>query len=117
MVPLLLHVPPAGVLFSVVIEPAQTVSAPPIAAGKGFTVTLTGSVVPHAVAYVTETVDVVVTDGIPVTTPEVFTLPIAGALLVHVPPNGVLLNVVCKPAQTASVPEIAVGPETKAREA
>jgi hypothetical protein len=34
---LLLHVPPAGVLLSVVVIPAQVFAEPVIAAGSGFT--------------------------------------------------------------------------------
>jgi hypothetical protein len=36
---LLLHVPPVDVLVSAIVEPAQTVLLPPIAAGAAFTVT------------------------------------------------------------------------------
>ena len=36
---LLLHVPPAGVEFNVVVRPTQTFNVPVIAVGFGFTVT------------------------------------------------------------------------------
>jgi hypothetical protein len=36
----LTHVPPAGVLFSVPVEPAQSADVPVNAAGKGFTDTI-----------------------------------------------------------------------------
>lgn len=48
----------------------------------------------------------------PVTTPDVeLTLAVPVALLVHVPPVGVLLNVVVCPVHTKAVPVIADGVE------
>jgi hypothetical protein len=35
---LLIHVPPTGLLFSVIVDPWHTVAGPVIAAGNGFTV-------------------------------------------------------------------------------
>ena len=49
--------------------------------------------------------------------PAVLTLAIAVALLLQVPPDGVLLNDVVDPAQTLKLPDIAVGPGTKASDA
>ena len=54
-------------------------------------------------------VDVTVTEATPVTIPDVPTVATPGALLLHVPEAGVLFNAVVEPAQTLSVPEIAVG--------
>ena len=46
----------------------------------------------------------------PYTTPVVaLTLAIAGALLLHVPPDGVLLSVVVLPRHAINVPVIVVG--------
>ena len=54
----------------------------------------------------------VIETGPPVTIPVVDpTVAIPVAPLVHVPPRGVSLNVVVKPAHTVSVPEIAPGKE------
>ena len=38
---LLVHVPPAGVEFNVLVNPAQTANVPVIPVGKGLTVTTT----------------------------------------------------------------------------
>ncbi len=45
----------------------------------------------------------------PVTTPPVFTVAIAVALLIHVPPDTVLVRVVVDPVHTVAVPPIAAG--------
>ena len=39
---LLLHVPPAGVEFNVVVSPTHTFNVPVIAVGEGLTVTIVG---------------------------------------------------------------------------
>ena len=49
---------------------------------------------------------VVVPLVIPVTTPDVFTVPTAGVLLLQVPPGVALLSAVVAPVQTVSVPVI-----------
>ena len=43
---------------------------------------------------------------IPVTTPEVLTLPVDGAVLLHIPPEVASVRVVVAPAQTTGLPVI-----------
>ena len=102
---LLVHVPPAGVEFSVVVNPTQTASVPVIVVGLGFTVTIAVLIHPVLSMYVIIDVPAVTPVTIPVDDPTV-ALPL---LLLHVPPAGVEFNVVVKPTQTLKTPVIAVG--------
>ena len=54
---------------------------------------------------------VVVPPAIPITTPDVFTLPVAGALLLQVPPLMVSPSGSVEPAHTGVLPVRAVGAE------
>jgi hypothetical protein len=51
----------------------------------------------------------VVPDDMPVTTPEVLTVPINGSLLLHVPPAGLHVNDVVCPAHITIPPVITPG--------
>ena len=102
---LLVHVPPAGVEFSVVVNPTQTASVPVMFVGLALTVTIAVLIHPVASVYVITSVP----GMIPVTIPLV--MPTFALLLfaVHVPPAGVELSVVVNPTHTFSVPVIVVG--------
>ena len=52
---------------------------------------------------------IVVPAETPVTIPEVPILPVAGELLLQVPPPDTSLSAVDKPAQTCMIPDIAAG--------
>ncbi len=100
---LLLHVPPVGEELNVVEVPSQMANVPVMALGAVFTVTTLVAKQPPASVYVIVAVPAVP----PVTTPEVeFTLAVPDALLVQVPPVGVLLKVVVNPEHTVAVPVI-----------
>lgn len=103
--PLTLHVPPALAFVNVIDELSQTVLAPPIAAGSGFTVTTTETVQPVPNEYII--VDVPGANPLtsPVAEPTVAT-PVA--LLVHSPPPGEN-KVVVVPTQALAVPVIGDG--------
>jgi hypothetical protein len=99
---LLVHVPPLGVLPSVVVEPTHTDAVPLIAVGPALTV-ITAVLKQLAP---TMKVIVVVPALTPVTTPVLMsTVALAVLLLLHVPPP-VLLSVVVPPIHTLVVPEI-----------
>ena len=104
---LLLHVPPAGVEFNVVVAPTHTFSVPVIAVGFGFTVT--GVVTVQTPPIVLVIVDVPAIA--PVTTPVTGFIVAFPLLLLHTPPAGVVFNVVVKPTHTFVVPVIVVGCE------
>ena len=92
---LLLQVPKGVRSLKDVVKPEHTLSTPSIAVGKGLTVMAA--------------VLVVDTDP-PVTTPEVNpTDAIPLALLLHVPPAVISLNVVVRPEHTSIVPVIKAG--------
>jgi hypothetical protein len=94
---LLLHVPPPGSV-NVVVSPVQRADAPDIACGSAFTVINKLTLQPLPVAYAIEGVPA----ATPVTTPEEgSTTAWAVELLLHVPPDTVLFNVVVAPAQIA----------------
>jgi len=103
---LLLHVPPPGVLASVVVEPTQTLIVPVIGVGAAFTVTGYTAIQPVDRAYV-----ILATPAEePLTTPVVEP---TGAtdilLLLHVPPTVASLNVITEPIHTEDGPVIATG--------
>ena len=103
---LLLHVPPAGVEFKVVVKPTQTLVVPVIVVGFGFTVTtaVTDGVQP------VEYEIVAVPARLPVTTPvNEPTLAVAEALLLHVPPVTASVKLVTNPTHTESAPNILPG--------
>jgi hypothetical protein len=104
---LLVHVPPAEVLFSVIVEPAHTVVSPEIipANGSGLTVT-TCKAVAEAQLLVTVYEIVDVPAATPLTIPDVPTVAIPSLALAHEPPGIVLLNDVTLSSQTAAVPVI-----------
>jgi len=103
---LLLHVPPADVLLSVVVAPTHTTAVPVMEAGRGLTVK------PVVVLHPVGSVYVIVT--LPETRPLTMPLddPIVatdGLLLVHVPPVLPSVKVTDEPAQTLLKPDIAAG--------
>jgi hypothetical protein len=93
-------------LVKLVVDPTQTVSDPPIASGKGLTVTVVVVIQPVVRVYV-----IVAVPGVmPVTT--LLTEPIVATAvlpLVHVPPVVALASVVVSPTHTAVPPVIAAG--------
>jgi hypothetical protein len=101
----LLHVPPAVASVRVVVDPMQTVSVPPIAAGKGLTVTV--AVTRQPVGNVYDITDVPAVT--PVTTPAPVIVATAGVALLHVPPAVASVKVVVDPTQTDNVPPIDAG--------
>lgn len=106
---LLLHVPPTGVEFNVVVYPIHTFIVPVIVVGKGLTVTIAYALQPVAKLYVIVAVPVVNTAP-PVTSPVVDPiLAITVALLLQIPPVGTSLNEVVRPAHTERVPLMAEG--------
>jgi hypothetical protein len=101
---LLVHVPPEGVLLRVVAVPVQILIVPVGTDGSGLTLTVNvATAVPQAL--VTEYDIVVIPAAIPVTMPvDAPTVPAAGALLDHTPPDTLLLSVTVDAAQTEEVP-------------
>jgi hypothetical protein len=105
-VALLLHVPPNVASVKVVVALVQTVDAPPIVAGRAFTVTVLIAMQPAEVVYVIIGLPAVT----PVTTP--FDEPtVANDVLplLHAPPDVPSVSVVVELAQTVAVPPIAAG--------
>ncbi len=80
----LLHRPPVDVVLITVDEPSHTWNVPVIGSGRPFTVTVFIALQPDPKVYVT-----VITPLLsPVSTPEATSIePIAGLLLLHVPPG------------------------------
>lgn len=100
----LVHVPPGVVLERVVVAPpSHTFREPVMAPGSGSMVT----------SFVTKpqpvNVIVVVPELIPVTTPDAFTVALAGVELLHVPPGTPLESVMVLPGHTLPGPVMAVG--------
>ena len=102
---LLVQLPPAGVLFSVVVRPTHTVGVPVIVVGLAFTVTVLVLIQPVPSVYVI----VEVPAAAPVTTPVTISMVALPLLLVQLPPAGVEFSVVVSPIHTAAVPVIFVG--------
>jgi hypothetical protein len=100
------HVPPAVMLFSVVVCPTHIVPVPVIAAGSGLIVATVVSEQVVGSVYVS----VVVPASTPPSIPEVLPIvPLAGVLLSHVPPAGVPVSVDDDPSHTCSEPVTPVG--------
>lgn len=99
---LLVHVPPGVASASVVVELTQMLLTPVGTAGVVLTVTTTVAKQPPPNVYVI----VGVPAATPVTIPEELpTVASARLLLVHVPPETALVNVVVNPTHTLVVPE------------
>jgi len=102
---LLLHVPPAGVEFSVVLSPTHTFSEPVIIVGFGLIVTVALTWQPVAVnEAVIISVVLPVTPVTVVVDPPVVVYVALPLLAVQVMPALVVLKVVFKPTHTASTP-------------
>jgi hypothetical protein len=104
---LLLHMPPVTALLRLVVEPRQTDVGPVIPAGKGLTVNTIIAWQPVLSIYVI----LAVPEVTPVTTPVVDPIVAFPLLLLHVPPEVVLLRLEVSPMQTCGVPVIAAGSE------
>ena len=103
------HVPPDVLFVSVAVEPVHILEVPPeIAATVGveLTVIVLYTRVPHATLYVINVVPAATPVTSPVSRP---TVALATLLLLHVPPEAVLLSVVVEPVHTVELPEIADG--------
>jgi hypothetical protein len=96
---LLVHVPPVVELKSVVVPPAHTLSVPPIAAGRGFTVIDVVLWQPVGRLYVIVAVPVVTPVTVPVADPTATLL-----LPLHVPPGVLFVKVTCDPTHTLVLP-------------
>lgn len=104
---LLTHVPAPDASVNVTDVPGHTASAPPMAAGKGFTVSI--FVVVHPVD-----VSVNVMVVVPATTPPIVPVPppivaVAGVLLTQVPTPEASVNVADVPGHTESAPPMPAG--------
>jgi len=102
----LLHTPPPVLSVSRVENPAQILFVPPIAAGKGFTVTIIDARQPEPREYVIE--------AVPTATPVMDPIPedidaIPAALLDQVPPDGKSDSPTVDPRHTESGPEMFPG--------
>ena len=104
-VALLLQVPPAGDPVRLVCAFSQTVSVPLMLVGRAPTVTVLVAKQPFADVYVM----LVVPPLMPATTPVPFIVPMAVALLIHVPPAVASSRSVVCPTQTNALPVIAAG--------
>jgi hypothetical protein len=104
VLPLLYHVPPGVASLKVIVEPAQTLPGPVIAAGCVPTVTVTDEENDPTV-YVTTDVPA----ATPVTRPPLFIVATDGVALLHLPPVVASLNCVDNGAQILVVPVIAAG--------
>ncbi len=104
---LLVHVPPVGVQFSVVVEPTHTLAAPVTRPGNANTVTVIVCLQPVPSVYVTDTVPAVPPVTMPVPAP-ITAVPVP-ELSDQVPGPGVQLRVVVWPTHTVATPVIAPG--------
>jgi hypothetical protein len=106
-VALLVHVPPASALDSVVVAPWQTVVVPVIAAGNGFIVTSPTLIQPPVLVNVM----FVLPAATPVTTPDVEPIvAMAVFALVHDTPPPMPATVFVAPTHTGRLLLIAAGP-------
>ena len=103
---LLIQVPPVVLFVSVVEAPSQRTNVPAIAAGLELTVATVVRLHPVASVYVMFDVPAATPVSVPLEEPIVAT---ATSLLLHVPPEGVALNVVVIPIQVNDVPPITDG--------
>ena len=102
----LYHLPPVLASCKVVVVPGHACVVPVIAGGSAITLTESETKQPAGMVYVMA----VLPAAMPVITPDVdMTVPMAGVLLVQVPPAGKLAYVVVLPIHTLSVPTIGVG--------
>jgi hypothetical protein len=99
------QLPPPVPLFSVVDWPTHIVIVPLITAGSAFTVT---SAVRRQVVGSVYVIVVVPLDT-PITRPAELTVAMPVALLLHVPPIGLLIRFVVLPSHTSCVPVITAG--------
>jgi hypothetical protein len=99
------QLPPPIPLFNVVDWPTHIVIVPLIDVGRTFTVTC--AVRRHVVGRVY--VIVALPFEIPITIPEELTVAMPVALLLHVPPIGLLITLVELPSHTSCVPVITAG--------
>jgi len=102
----LFHVPVVGVLFSVVVVPTHRVSAPVIAVGTGLMVTTLLAAQLVLKVYIIVVVPALRPLTIPVPAPIVA---LAVRVLLHVPPSGLLVSVICAPSHTVLGPLIGDG--------
>ncbi len=99
----LVHTPPGVVFDRVVLNVGQTDAVPVIAAGAGLTVATLEATQPPGITY--EIVDV--PELYPTAIPDVAPMPATTVLLLlHVPPNTVLLNTDTAPMHKAAFPVI-----------
>jgi hypothetical protein len=103
---ILLHVPPARVLFHKVVRPVHTVADPVIAGGKGLTVTVVVEKQPEGMVKLI----IALPPEIPVTTPVAgFTVATEVVLLLQVPGSGggIVDKAVVSPGHILNVPVMA----------
>ncbi len=107
---LLDHVPPGVALLSVAVADWHRLKVPVIGDGNGCTVNVIVVKQPEGVVYVIVVVPGAGVADTPPTTPVPKpTVPIAGVLLVHVPPVTGCVSVVVCPSHTALAPTIGAG--------
>ena len=99
----LLHEPPPTALLNVIVALRAHKDVGPVIGSSGFTVTVVVAKQPPAIEYVIGAVP----GATPYTTPEVRPIvAIPVALLTHVPPGALLLNVVVLPWHSVVTPDI-----------
>lgn len=105
-VALLAHVPPGVALLSVADWPTHSDSVPVMADGSEFTVNVFVDIQPDGRVYV-----IVVVPGLtpPATPVPAAIVPVAGVLLLHIPPDTACVIVVVRPWHTVELPVIAAG--------
>jgi hypothetical protein len=104
---LLLQLPDGVASDKFVLEDTHTVGGPEIAAGEGLTVSGVARMQPVEIVYVI----LMVPDEMPVMVPSVPAVATDVLLLLHVPPDVVLLSVMLAPVHTADGPVILAGSE------
>jgi hypothetical protein len=105
----LVHTPPVTALLNVVVAPAHTVAVPVIEPADGAALTVTAAmVVAVPQSLVTVYVIAALPLAMPVTTPLALpTIATPVLLLLHIPPDAALVNVIVLPTHTVDVPIIA----------
>ena len=103
--PALVHKPPVVALVTVAVEPSQTLSVPPIAAGNGLTTIFAVAIQPVESVYVIVAAPAV----IPVTTPDIDPTVTFDELVDQTPPVVALDNVADEATHTFEAPVIADG--------
>ena len=104
---LLDHAPPASAVNKEMVLPWQTADGPETGLGNVLTVTTMVAIHPVDNVYVIVTVPLLT----PVTTPALFTVAVAMLLLLQLPPDALLNNVVVLPGHTSANPLIEGGSE------